>query len=176
MRFLDDLCRLVQSLSVVSVLDSVIDALKVLVDWKWKFNQLVHLLIFGLKVCSHSFYISIEYMPKNIAECDPEEVGLLVLQLPELHVFDGVNDLILEWLVHCYRIFVAYLSFFILNLGLVLVVRVIVWRHRGVYFWVGWVGPHHGQEGSVERRFHDNANVLVVSYSLWLQKNAYRIL
>ena len=92
-------CRF-ESLAVVGVLDAAINALKVLVNRKIQSNRLVHFLIVGFKVRGHDFYVSIYQMLENIVTHDYNEAGVLVLQLLEVIVFGGVNDLILEFLVH----------------------------------------------------------------------------
>ena len=88
--------------------------------------------------------VSINNILKEITANDSEEAVVLVIQLLEVHVFDGVGDLILESLVHYSRIFVDSLSFIMMKLELVLVGRCSIWWYCGVYSQVGRVGPCHG--------------------------------
>ena len=50
MGLLDELCHRARRLSVFIKLDAVIDALKLLVNWKGQVNWLVHLLIVGFDI------------------------------------------------------------------------------------------------------------------------------
>ena len=58
-------------------------------------------------------------MLDNIDAYESKETGVLVIQLIEVRVFDGVNDLILECFIHCPHIIVDFLSFVLLKLKLV---------------------------------------------------------
>ena len=57
-------------------------------------------------------------MLSNISERDSEEYGVLILQPLEVRVFNSVYDFVIEGLIHCYRILVHYLYFFMLKLDL----------------------------------------------------------
>ena len=75
-------------------------------------------------------------MIDQIAACESEEADVLVIQLLEISVFDGVDGFILECLVHCYHILVDYIYVIVLKLELVLVGRGGILWHCGVYYWV----------------------------------------
>ena len=101
---------------------------------------------------------------------DSKEYGVLAIHLLEACVFNGVDDFILECLVHCSFIFVYSTSFVVLRLELVSVGHGgIQWR-CGVYFCIGWDGPRWVQEGGVERRLRSDVDVPVVFSSLWCNK------
>ena len=46
---------------------------------------------------------------------EPEEAYVLILQLLQLRVFNGVYDLVLEIFIHCSRMLVDSLSFVVLD-------------------------------------------------------------
>ena len=130
---MDEFCRRVRSLYVIIILNSVIDALEVLVNWQGQFNWIVHTHIFGFEVRGCYFSASIKLMTNEIMEYEYEEAGVIFLQLLEVRVFNRVYDFIIERLVHCSRIFVDYPSLFVLTLELVSVGRSIIWWKNGVY-------------------------------------------
>ena len=133
-RRLNDLCRSVWRLYIIGILDAVINALKLLVNEQEWVNWLVHLLISGFEVRDHDFYVPIKQMTKEITAHDSEETGVIVLQFFEVCVFSGVDDLIIECLVHCSHIFVDSPSFIMLKLKFISVGHVIIRWHHGVYY------------------------------------------
>ena len=77
MRLLNYLCRRVWRLSVVGVLNEVIDALEILVNRQGQVNWLVHLLVFIFDVRSCYYTISIKQTPEDIAVRNYEEAGII---------------------------------------------------------------------------------------------------
>ena len=69
-RLLDDLFRRVQRLSVISVLNALIDALEAFVNQKVQVNWIVHSLVVGFEVHGHNFTVSINQVLKYIEEYD----------------------------------------------------------------------------------------------------------
>ena len=76
-------------------------------------------MIVIFEVQGHDFNVLIKQIIKNIVKRDSDKYGVLALQLLELHVFDGVDDLIIECLIHCPCILIYSTSFIILKLELV---------------------------------------------------------
>ena len=130
MRLHCDLWRRVRRLAVIGLLNAVIDALKVLVNW------ISLLLIFGFEFCGHDIHVSIDQMLEEIVVRHSEESSVLIIQLLEVHVFDGVDDLILDCPVRCFHIFVYSPSSVVLTLELVLVGLGRVWCYGGLYYQV----------------------------------------
>ena len=105
MRLLDNLWCRVRSLAISRVLYAVIEALELIVDWQGWINWLVHYLIVSFEVCSHDFPVKTKKMLKNIAAHDSKESVIFFLQLLAIRVFDGVDELIIECLIHNNPIF-----------------------------------------------------------------------
>ena len=124
------------------------------------------MLIVGFKVCGFDVHLLIKQMNEKTSERDSKEAGVLVLQLIQVCIFDGVGDFILECLIHFTCIIVDSPSFVMLKLELTSEGYVGVPWFNGVYFWVRRVGSHRGREGVVEICIHYDANVPVVSSSL----------
>ena len=59
-----------------------------------------YLLIVVFMVCGCDLYIYIEKMLEYITARDSKESGVIIIQLFEVHVFDGVYGLVLEGFVH----------------------------------------------------------------------------
>ena len=109
----------------------------------------------------------------EIAARDSEEVGVFILQLLEVRVFMGVNDLILDLLVHHSRIIIYSPAFVILGLQLVPVVCIgVCWNH-GVYSWVRCFGTSRGREGGLEHQNQADANATLLYSSLWGWKGCH---
>ena len=82
-------------------------------------------------------------MLKYIMAHDSKESIVVVIQLLEVCVLYGVNELLLDCIVHCFHIFVDSLYFILLKLELVSVVRGgILWYH-GLYSLIRQVGPRN---------------------------------
>ena len=92
--------------------------LKVFIDRQGQVHQIVHLLIVRFEINGCDLPTPIKKMLNNIASCDSEEVDVLIIQLPQVRVFNGVDDLVLEGFVHCDHILVDYPSLIMLKLEL----------------------------------------------------------
>ena len=55
------------------------------------------------------FLILIYHIIEEIMAHDSKKATVIVLQLIEVCVFDGIEDLVFECLIHCYRIILDYL-------------------------------------------------------------------
>ena len=111
MGLLYEFCRRLSLYAVVGKLHAVIDSLEVFIDQQGRVNWLVHSLIVRFEVCGCDLPISTKKMPEKISAHDSKESGVPILQLPEVHVFEGIYDFIPVIFIHCALIIVDYLSF-----------------------------------------------------------------
>ena len=56
------------------------------------------IVVFEVRV--RDFPITVEKMLREIAACDPKEASVFIIQILELRIFDGADDLILDYLIH----------------------------------------------------------------------------
>ena len=66
-------------------------------------------------ICGRDISILIEKMLDKISSHDSKEDDVLIIQLIQVLVFDGVYELVLEGFIHCARIIVYYVYFVMLK-------------------------------------------------------------
>ena len=112
-------------------------------------------------------------MTEKIATRDSKEYSLIILQILEVRVFDGIDYLILNCLIYCTRILIDSTSFIMLKLELVSQGNGEICCYRVVYSQVRQVGPSRCCEGDVERCLHYDANFPMASSSLWYWNSCF---
>ena len=118
MCLLYNLCGRVWRPAVVCIFNAVVNSFEVLVDGERGVNQLIHSNIFHLQVCRSNLPVPINLVLEEVPECDSRERNVIVLELLLVGIFKGVYYLVLQSLVHRYRIIldVTYLVVLLLEL------------------------------------------------------------
>ena len=96
MVLLDNLFYRVLCIYVLRELHAVIDLIEVFFDHQGRDNLLVYSLTVGFEVRGCDIPVSNKEMLKKTMACDSEEDGAIVLQLLDVCVFEGVDELIIE--------------------------------------------------------------------------------
>ena len=128
------------------------------------------MLIVRFQINALDIPISIDRILDKITARDSEESGVLILQLLQVSDFKGVYELVIEGFIRCVHILVDSTSFVTLKLDLFLYSCGRIGSYHGVYSQVGQAGPCRYREGCVERQFQNDANLTVMSSSLWCRK------
>ena len=121
---MDYLCCCVRRLSIIVKLHAVKDFLNIFINRQGLVNQIVYYLIFRIQIQGCDIPISIKEIIENTVGRDSKEGGLLILQLLQVRVFDGVHEVVLDRFIHRALIILDSPYFFMLKLDLVSVGRV----------------------------------------------------
>ena len=116
---MDYFCCCVRRLSIIGKLHAVKDFLNIFIYRQGLVNQIVYYLIFRIQIQGCDIPISIKEIIENTVGRDSKEGGLLILQLLQVRVFDGVHELVLDRFIHCALIILDSPYFFMLKLDFV---------------------------------------------------------
>ena len=97
----------------------------------------------------------------------------IVLKLLQVHVLEDVYDLVIEGFIN-FDLIIGYSTpLLLLKLDFFSLGRGGFFSYCGEYFRVGWIFPRHCREGCIDRWLHNDANMPVVSSSLWCKKGKH---